>query len=71
MTVCSPTVFNGPFGIQERLNAPQEALLLYQQVAEEFKGTDAATRAAQAADRLSKGSKPNNSPGSAASTFGT
>jgi TolA-binding protein len=40
--------------IQERLNATQEALLLYQQVADEFKGTEAATRAAQAAERLGK-----------------
>ena len=46
--------------LQEKLNATQEALLLYQQVADEFKGTEAATRAAQAADRLGKASnKPN------------
>jgi TolA-binding protein len=46
--------------LQEKLNAPQEALLLYQQVSEEFKGTEAAARAAQAADRLGKASgKPN------------
>ena len=40
--------------IQEKLGAAKEALLLYQQVADEFKGTDAATRATQSADRLSK-----------------
>ena len=43
--------------IQEKLGAAKEALLLYQQVAEEFKGTDAGTRAAEAADRLSKSAK--------------
>jgi TolA-binding protein len=43
--------------LQERLNAPQEALLLYNQVAEEFKGTDAAARAAEAAARLGKPEK--------------
>ena len=40
--------------ILEKLGAGKEALLLYQQVADEFKGTDAATRAAQAVERLSK-----------------
>jgi len=43
--------------IQEKLNVPQEALLLYQQAAEEYKGTEAATRAAEAADRLGKSAK--------------
>jgi TolA-binding protein len=43
--------------IQEKLGAAKEALLLYQQVAEEFKGSDAGTRAAEAADRLSKSAK--------------
>ena len=38
--------------IQEKLGAAKEALLLYRQVAEEFKGTDAAARAAEAAQRL-------------------
>lgn len=38
--------------IQEKLGAAKEALLLYQQVAEEFKGSDAAARAAEAAQRL-------------------
>ena len=40
--------------IQERLNAAPEALLLYQQVADEFRGTEAAARAVQAAQRLGK-----------------
>jgi tetratricopeptide (TPR) repeat protein len=40
--------------IEEKLGARKEALLLYQQVADEFKGTDAANRAAQSIDRLSK-----------------
>ena len=40
--------------ILEKLGAGKEAPLLYQQVADEFKGTDAATRAAQAVERLSK-----------------
>ena len=44
--------------LQERLKSTQEALLLYEQVAEEFKGTEAATRATQAADRLRKADKP-------------
>jgi tetratricopeptide (TPR) repeat protein len=43
--------------IQEKLGAAKEALLLYQQVAEEFKGSDAGTRAAEAADRLSRSAK--------------
>jgi TolA-binding protein len=43
--------------IQERLGAAKEALLLYQQVADEFKGTDAANRAAEAADRLGKSAR--------------
>lgn len=38
--------------IQEKLGAAKEALLLYQQVADEFKGSDAAARAAEAAQRL-------------------
>jgi TolA-binding protein len=53
--------------LQERLNAPQEALLLYQQVAEEYKGTDAAARATQAADRLGKAGKTNAAPAASAS----
>ena len=58
--------------IQERLKAPQEALLLYNQVAEEFQGTDAATRAAQAADRLSKADpKSGKAAGPSASTSGS
>jgi TolA-binding protein len=40
--------------IQEKLGAAKEALLLYQQVADEFKGSDAATRAAESAERLAK-----------------
>jgi TolA-binding protein len=43
--------------IQEKLGAAKEALLLYQQVAEEFKGSDAATRAADAVRRLSKSAR--------------
>jgi tetratricopeptide (TPR) repeat protein len=43
--------------IEEKLGAAKEALLLYQQVAEEFKGSDAATRAAEASDRLGKSSR--------------
>ena len=43
--------------IQERLGASKEATLLYRQVADEFKGTDAATRAAEAADRLGKSAR--------------
>ena len=43
--------------LQEKLGAAKEALLLYQQVAEEFKGSDAGTRAAEAAERLSKSAK--------------
>ena len=56
--------------IQERLGAPQEALLLYQQVAEEYKGSPGAARATQAVDRLGKAAKPNNTAGSSASTTG-
>ena len=52
--------------IQERLNAPREALLLYNQVVEEFKGTDAATRAAQAASRLGKADKSGGAPATGA-----
>lgn len=44
--------------VQEKLKATQEALLLYQQVAEEFKGTDAAARAAKAVERLGKSGRP-------------
>ena len=40
--------------LEEKLGAAKEALLLYQQVADEFKGTDAATRAVEAVARLSK-----------------
>jgi TolA-binding protein len=43
--------------IQEKLGAAKEALLLYQQVAEEYKGTDAAARAAEAAARLNKSAR--------------
>lgn len=43
--------------IQEKIGAAKEALLLYQQVSDEFKGTDAGTRAAQAAERLGKSTK--------------
>lgn len=43
--------------IQEKLGAAKEALLLYQQVADEYKGADAATRAAEAAARLTKSAK--------------
>jgi len=52
--------------IQERLNAPREALLLYNQVVEEFKGTDAATRAAQGASRLGKSDKSGGAPATGA-----
>lgn len=44
--------------IQEKLGATKEAILLYQQVADEFKGADAATRATEAAARLAKSAKP-------------
>ena len=40
--------------IQEKLNANKEALLLYQQVADEFKGSEAGNRGAEAAARLGK-----------------
>jgi TolA-binding protein len=53
--------------LQEKLNAPQEALLLYQQVADEFKGTEAAARAAQAADRLGKSNEGKANPAASAS----
>jgi TolA-binding protein len=43
--------------IQEKAGVPQEALLLYQQVAEEYKGSDAARRAAEAAERLGKSTR--------------
>jgi TolA-binding protein len=43
--------------IQEKRGATKEALLLYQQVADEFKGTDAASRAAEAAARLGKSAR--------------
>ena len=43
--------------IQEKLGAAKEALLLYQQVADEYKGTDAASRAAEAAARLGKSAR--------------
>ena len=43
--------------IQEKLGAAKEALLLYRQVADEFKGSDAAARAAEAADRLGKAAR--------------
>jgi TolA-binding protein len=56
--------------IQERLNAPREALLLYNQVIEEFKGTDAAARAAQAADRLGKSNKAGGAAGSSPAARG-
>ena len=42
--------------IQEKLGAAKEALLLYQQVADEYRGTDAGRSAADAADRLAKSS---------------
>jgi len=40
--------------IEEKLGAAKEALLLYQQVADEFKGTDAARSAADGVNRLGK-----------------
>ena len=43
--------------IQEKLGAAKEALLLYRQVADEFKGSDAGARAADAAARLSKSAR--------------
>lgn len=43
--------------IQEKLGAAREALLLYRQVADEFKGSDAAARAAAAVARLSKSAR--------------
>jgi tetratricopeptide (TPR) repeat protein len=43
--------------IQEKVGAAKEALLLYQQAAEEFKGSDTGARAAEAVDRLGKSAK--------------
>ena len=43
--------------IQEKLGVGKEALLLYQQVAEEYKGTEAGNRAADAAARLSNSAR--------------